>query len=115
MHNLCLIYVLRSCDYSSNVPSYVKTRDPSAVAHSQPKRSVDRSRWGSSSIGLHGDIAQNDATQFKRMEDENTVSPSATEVEDTRVTFVVCLNPPHHPLLPEPPDEAMNNLCCANT
>lgn len=33
MHYLCLIYVLRSCNYSSNVPSHVKTWKLSAVTH----------------------------------------------------------------------------------
>lgn len=110
MHYLCLIYVIRSCDYSSNVPSHVKTREPSAVAHSQPNRSVDRSLWGSSSDGLHGDIARNDAMSSKRVKDGYTISPSVTEVEDTSMTFVVCLNSP-----PPLPDEAMNNSCSANT
>lgn len=100
--------MLRSCDYLSNVPS----NERSAVAHSQPNRSVDRSSRGTSSGGLHGDIARNDAIQFKRMEDGCTISPSATKVEDTGVTFVLCVYvrtpppPPHPPLLP---DEAMNN------
>lgn len=33
MHYLCLIYVLKSSDYLSNVPSYVKTWKLSAVIH----------------------------------------------------------------------------------
>lgn len=33
MHYLCLIYVLRSSNYLSNVPSYVKTWKLSAVTH----------------------------------------------------------------------------------
>lgn len=33
MHYLCLIYVLKSSDYLSNVPSYVKTWKFSAVIH----------------------------------------------------------------------------------
>lgn len=88
---LCVIYVLRSCDYSSNVPSHVKTRKPRAVAHSQRK-----DQWtevtGDLPTGSMAHTARNDATQFKRMEDGYTISHSATKVEDTRVTFVVCLN-----------------------
>lgn len=87
MHYLCLIYVLRSSNYLSNVPSYVKTWKLSAVTHDTPCKHISGqdvtgdlhslSRWSpiratarqqdplSELTGNHKrDIAQNDAMQF---------------------------------------------------
>lgn len=40
MHYLCLIYVLKSSNYLSNVPSYVKTWKLSAVIHDRCSKHI---------------------------------------------------------------------------
>lgn len=54
MHYLCLIYVLKSSDYLSNVPSYVKTWKLSAVIHVTCSKHIS----GQEVMGDHRSLSQ---------------------------------------------------------
>lgn len=66
MHYLCLIYVLRSSNYLSNVPSYVKTWKLSAVTHDTRSKHIS----GQEVAGDLGSLSQESLIQATMQQEE---------------------------------------------
>lgn len=63
MHYLCLIYVLKSSNYLSNVPSYVKTWKLRAVIHDTSSKHIS----GQEVTGDHHSLSQKNPKKTQRL------------------------------------------------